>query len=67
MNDKILKAYNRAIRKSEKLEDKIGNLQRRKDYEVTKLDKRYENKIGVALDEKAQLEDYIAYIKKVIK
>ena len=67
MNDKILKAYNKAIRKSEKLEDKIGNLQRRKDYEVTKLDKRYENKIGIALDEKAQLEDYIAYIKKVIK
>ena len=67
MRDNILREYNKAIRKSEKLQDKIGNLQRKKDYEVTKLDKSYENKINIALDEKAQLDDYIAYIKKVIK
>ncbi len=67
MKDNILKAYNRAVRRSEKLQDRVGNLQREKDYIVTKKEKYYENKINITLDEKAQLDDYITYIKKVIK
>lgn len=67
MKDKILKEFNKATRRVAQLDDTVSNLQRQKDFEVTKMEKGYERKITKALEEKAQLEDYIAYIKKVIK
>ena len=67
MNDKILKEFNKATRRVAQLDDTVSNLQRQKDFEVTKMEKGYERKITKALEEKAQLEDYITYIKKVIK
>lgn len=67
MRDKILREFNKATRRVATLDDTVSNLQRQKDFEVTKLEKGYERKITKALEEKAQLEDYIAYIKKVIK
>ena len=67
MKDKILKEFNKATRRVAKLDDTVSNLQRQKDFEVTKMEKSYESKITKALEEKDQLNDYIAYIKKVIK
>lgn len=63
----ILAEYNKAVNDLGKLNDKISNLQREKDYKVSKIEKDFEQQITIALNEKEQLEAMICYIKGIIK
>ena len=63
----ILAEYNKAVNDLGKLNDKISNLQREKDYKVSKIEKDFEQQITIALNEKEQLEAMITYIKGIIK
>lgn len=63
----ILAEYNKAVNDLGKLNDKISNLQREKDYKVSKIEKDFEQQITIALNEKEQLEAMITCVKSIIK
>lgn len=65
-NNKILKHYNKAVKKLAKINDTIINLQREKDYKVTKIDQQYRAKIDNNLVQHNQLEKIITLTKSII-
>ena len=65
-NFRILENYNKATKALNKVTDSICNLQREKDYRVTKIEKLYEAKISEQIVMKEQLGKIITLTKKII-
>lgn len=65
-NYKILEKYNLAKKDLQKINDDICNLQRERDYKVTKIDQKYTTKIGEKLEIQSQLDKILMLTKKII-
>ena len=65
-NFRILENYNKATKALNKVTDSICNLQREKDYRVTKIEKLYEAKISEQIVMQEQLGKIITLTKKII-
>lgn len=63
----MLKDYSKLLNKKQKLNDKIANLQREKDFEVTKLGKKYESQIDLAMRDLSKTELLISVAKQFTK
>lgn len=63
----MLKDYSKLLNKKQKLNDKIANLQREKDFKITKLDKKYESKIDLAMRNLNKTELLITVAKQFTK
>lgn len=65
-NFRILENYNKATKALNKVTDIICNLQREKDFRVTKIEKLYEAKISEQIVMQEQLGKIITLTKKII-
>ena len=63
----MLKDYSKLLNKKQKLNDKIGNVQRGKDLKSTKLDKKYESEIDLAMRNLNKTELLITVAKQFTK
>lgn len=63
----MLKDYSKLLNKKHKLNNKIENLQREKDFKITKLDKKYESEIDLAMRNLNKTELLISVAKQFTK
>ena len=63
----MLKDYSKLLNKKHKLNNKIANLQREKDFKITKLDKKYESEIYLAMRNLNKTELLISVAKQFTK
>lgn len=73
-SNNVVNGYNALIKNRKKLEDRMANLGREKDYRVTKISKKYDSKIDNVTRELASIdlqidiaEKYVANVKDNIE